>query len=36
MALPILGVLVVPLLWRALTGEGSGARLDVLGAVLVA
>ncbi|MCR6032212.1 MFS transporter [Nocardioides sp. zg-579] len=36
MALPILGVLVVPFLWRALTGEGSGASLDVLGAVLVA
>ncbi len=36
MALPVLGVLVLPLIWRALTGEGSGARLDVLGAVLVA
>ncbi|MGZ6744554.1 MAG: MFS transporter [Nocardioides sp.] len=36
MALPILGVLVIPFLWRALTGEGSGASLDVLGAVLVA
>ncbi|WP_435746357.1 MFS transporter [Nocardioides sp. SYSU DS0663] len=36
MALPILGVLVLPLLWRALTGEGSGASLDILGAVLVA
>lgn len=35
-ALPILGLLVVPLLWRALPTEGSGARLDVLGAVLVA
>ena len=35
-ALPTLGLLVVPLLWRALPTEGSGARLDVLGAVLVA
>ncbi len=36
MALPILGVLVIPFLWHALTGEGSGARLDLVGAVLVA
>ena len=36
MALPILGVLVIPFLWRALTDEGSGARLDILGAILVA
>ncbi|MCD4533777.1 MFS transporter [Nocardioides sp. cx-169] len=36
MALPILGVLVLPFLWRALSPEGSGAGLDVLGAVLVA
>lgn len=36
MALPILGVAVLPLLWRALAGEGSGARLDIVGAVLVA
>ncbi|MBB6628555.1 MFS transporter [Nocardioides sp. KIGAM211] len=36
MALPILGVLVIPFLWRALTGEGTGASLDILGAVLVA
>lgn len=36
MALPILGVLVIPFLWRALSPEGSGASLDVLGAVLVA
>ncbi|MCY7395653.1 MAG: MFS transporter [Nocardioides sp.] len=36
MALPILGVLVIPFLWRALGGGGSGARLDILGAVLVA
>ncbi len=36
MALPVLGALVLPFVWHALTGEGSGARLDVLGAVLVA
>ena len=36
MALPILGALVVPFLWRALHTGGSGARLDVVGAVLVA
>ena len=36
MALPILGMLVVPFLWRALTAGGSGARLDIVGAVLVA
>jgi MFS family permease len=36
MALPILGVAVIPFLWRALTGEGTGARRDILGAVLVA
>ena len=36
MALPILGALVVPFLWRALSTGGSGARLDVVGAVLVA
>src|SRR6476661_1110644 len=35
-ALPMLGALLVPLLWRSLPTEGSGARLDVLGAVLVA
>ena len=35
-ALPLLGALLVPLLWRALPTAGSGARLDVLGAVLVA
>lgn len=35
-ALPVLGVLLVPLLWRALPTDGSGARLDVFGAVLVA
>ncbi|MGN6576145.1 MAG: hypothetical protein ACTHKG_10675, partial [Nocardioides sp.] len=32
----VLGVLLVPLLWRALPTQGSGARLDVFGAVLVA
>ncbi len=36
MALPILGLLVLPFVWRALAGEGTGARLDLLGAVLVA
>jgi len=36
MALPILGVFVVPFLWRALTAGGTGARLDAVGAVLVA
>ena len=36
MALPILGALVVPFLWRALSTDGSGARLDVVGAVVVA
>ena len=35
-ALPALGLLVVPALWRAVPTEGTGARLDVLGAVLVA
>lgn len=35
-ALPVLGLLVVPALWRAIPTEGTGARLDVLGAVLVA
>lgn len=36
MALPVLGLVVVPFLWRALVGEGSRARLDVVGAALVA
>ncbi len=36
MALPILGVVVIPFLWHALAGGGSGARLDIIGAVLVA
>ncbi len=35
-ALPMLGLLLVPLLWRSLPTDGSGARLDLLGAVLVA
>ena len=36
LALPMLGGLVLPFVWRALTGEGSRATLDLLGAVLVA
>src|SRR5512144_1988259 len=35
-ALPVLGLILVPLLWRSLPTDGSGARLDLLGAVLVA
>jgi MFS family permease len=35
-ALPALGLLVVPALWRAIPTQGTGARLDVVGAVLVA
>ncbi|TFV73930.1 MFS transporter [Blastococcus sp. CT_GayMR19] len=35
-ALPALGLMVVPALWRAVPSQGTGARLDVLGAVLVA
>ncbi|WP_051486213.1 MFS transporter [Nocardioides sp. J54] len=35
LALPVVGVLVVPLVWGALTGQGTGASLDVLGATLV-
>ena len=35
-ALPALGLLVVPVLWRAVPSQGTGARLDLLGAVLVA
>ena len=35
-ALPALGLLVVPVLWRAVPTMGTGARLDLLGAVLVA
>ena len=36
LALPVLGLVVVPFLWRALTKEGSRASLDLVGAVLVA
>lgn len=36
MALPILGISVLPFLWRDLTVGGTGDRLDVLGAILVA
>ncbi|MCF6376300.1 MFS transporter [Nocardioides KLBMP 9356] len=36
MALPVLGALVLPFLWRALSTDGTGARLDIVGAVLVA
>ena len=35
-ALPILAVLFVPLLWEALFVGGTGARLDLLGALLTA
>ena len=35
-ALPALGLLVVPALWRATPTEGSGSRLDLVGAALVA
>ena len=35
-AFPALGLLVVPVLWRAIPSTGTGARLDVLGAALVA
>jgi MFS family permease len=35
-ALPVLGLALVPFLWRALPSEGTGARLDLFGAVLVA
>ena len=35
-ALPALGLLVVPVLWRAVPTVGTGARLDLIGAVLVA
>ena len=35
MALPALTLLIMPFIWRALTTEGSGARLDLVGAVLV-
>ena len=36
MAIPVLSTVVVPFLWRDLTRGGTGDRLDVLGAVLVA
>ncbi|SDT17088.1 Major Facilitator Superfamily protein [Nocardioides scoriae] len=35
-ALPMLGALLLPLLWRSIPTDGSGARLDLVGAVLVA
>ncbi|HET6652540.1 MAG TPA: MFS transporter [Nocardioides sp.] len=35
-ALPLLGLLLVPFLYRSLPTEGSGARLDLIGAALVA
>lgn len=35
-ALPVLGLLVAPALWRSVPTHGSGARLDVVGAVVVA
>ena len=36
LALPVLGLAVVPVLWRALTRDGTRAPLDLTGAVLVA
>ncbi|HEY9562344.1 MAG TPA: MFS transporter, partial [Nocardioides sp.] len=36
MALPIFGLLILPFVWRALHGGGTGAKLDIVGAVLVA
>jgi MFS family permease len=35
-ALPMLGALLLPLLWRSVPTQGSGARLDLFGAALVA
>jgi MFS family permease len=35
-ALPILGILVIPPLWSTLHVGGTGARLDIVGAVLTA
>ena len=35
-ALPVFGALLLPLLWRSLPTTGSGARLDLFGAALVA
>lgn len=36
MALPLTGLVVLPFLWPVLGGGGTGSRLDVVGAVLVA
>ncbi|WP_460800137.1 MFS transporter [Nocardioides pacificus] len=36
MALPVLGLLIIPMLWHTLHNDGTGARLDVLGAIAVA
>ncbi|MBF4163988.1 MFS transporter [Nocardioides acrostichi] len=36
LVIPALGVFVLPLVWHVLTADGSGADLDVRGAVLVA
>ncbi|GAA2119886.1 MFS transporter [Nocardioides bigeumensis] len=36
MAIPVLSTVVLPFLWRDLTRGGTGDRLDVLGAALVA
>jgi MFS family permease len=35
MAVPAFGLLLLPLIWNALTTDGSGARLDLVGAALV-
>jgi MFS family permease len=35
-ALPAVGLLLLPLIWRRIPTDGTGVRLDVLGAVLVA
>lgn len=36
MALPGLGLLVIPFVWHTLGREGSGARIDLVGALLLA
>ncbi len=36
LALPVVGLLALPALWRAAPAGGSGERIDTLGAVLVA
>jgi MFS family permease len=36
MALPVLSLVVIPFIWRALTRDGTGASLDLVGAALVA